>query len=342
MSSIDSTHDAIVSRLLGMRIFVTGASGFIGGHAVERFVRDGHEVLALARSPSSAAAVERLGARAVKGELGAVDPAALAGCDAVVHAAAFVSEWGTREQFWAANVEGTSQLLEAARQAGVRRFIHIGTEAALFDGRDLVDIDEDHPYPTRQRFLYSETKAEAERRVLAANGAGLTTIVLRPRLVWGPRDTSVRAAIVEAAKAGRFAWVGGGRALTSTVHVANLAHAIALALERGRGGQAYFIADDGTRTLREFLTAYLDAGGVALGSRQVPTPIARLAAAVVEGIWRLFRRTTPPPLTRFSAAMMGATITVRTDKARRELGYAPILTVDEGLRALRGAPPAAA
>lgn len=309
-----------------MKVFVTGASGFIGGHIVERLRRE-HEVVALARSASSEAAVRSLGAEPARGELGAVQIETLKGCDAVVHAAAFVGEWGTRQQFWSANVDGTSQLLEAAKSAGVRRFLHIGTEAALFDGDDLIDIDESQPYPTRQRFLYSETKAEAERRVLSAGDEAFTTISLRPRLVWGPRDTSVRTAIATAAKAGRFAWLRrrDGELSTSTTHVANLVHAVDLALTRGRSRQAYFIADDGTRSLRQFLTAYLAANGTALGDKAVPASVARAAAATVEGVWRLFGIQRPPPMTRFAASMMSASITVRTDKARAELGYVPAL-----------------
>src|SRR5262245_60615723 len=103
-----------------MRIFVTGASGFIGGHVTERLIVAGHEVVALARSARSKEAVERLGAEAAPGELGAVPVESLGGCDAVVHCAAYAEEWGTREQFWSANVEGTTQLLEAARAAGVK------------------------------------------------------------------------------------------------------------------------------------------------------------------------------------------------------------------------------
>src|SRR5690606_12896964 len=138
----------------------------VGGHAIEVLVAGGHELRAMARSDRSAALVEGFGATAVRCALDDVDATHLAGCDAVVHCAAFAEGWGTRAQFVEGNVEGTRRMLAAARAAGVRRFIHIGTEAVLFDGHDLIDVDEQHPYPVRQRFLYSETKAEAERLVL--------------------------------------------------------------------------------------------------------------------------------------------------------------------------------
>lgn len=316
-----------------MRVFVTGGSGFVGGHVIEGLVTRGHEVRAMSRSERSADAVRRFGASPVRSSLGAVEPAHLEGCDAIVHCAAFVEEWGTRARFWEANVEGTTQLLAAARQAGVRRFVHIGTEAALFDGHDLVSIDETAPYPARQRFLYSETKAEAERRVLAANGDAMTTLSLRPRLVWGPRDTSVLPAVLRMAEEGSWVWLDGGAHRTSSCHVLNLVHAVSLALEGGRGGEAYFIADDGELTLRDFIGRLAASEGVELGARSIPGWLARALAGAVEGAWRLFRVRRTPPMTRFAIAMMSATVTVSTSKARAELGYEPVIRVSDVLAA---------
>ncbi len=317
-----------------MRIFITGASGFVGGHTTEALLAAGHEVLAMARSDRSARAVSGFGATPVRCELGAVSAEHLQGIDAIVHCAAFVEEWGTREQFWRANVDGTTQLLAAAKAASVRRFIHIGTEAALFDGRELRDIDESCPYPTRQRFFYSESKAEAERRVLAANTSELYTISLRPRLIWGPRDTSVLPAILRMAATGSWTWLDGGRHITSTTHIANLVHAITLALHRGNGGEAYFIADAERSTIRSFLSQLVATQGVQLPERSMPGALARHAARTVEGIWRLLRIRRPPPMTLFAVSMMSRTITVRTDKAERALAYTPTMSLGQGLQEL--------
>jgi nucleoside-diphosphate-sugar epimerase len=316
-----------------VKVFVTGGSGFVGGHAIERLAKS-HEVHAMARSDRSADAVKRYGATPVRADLDNVEARHLEGCEAVVHAAAFVEEWGTREQFWQGNVEGTTRMLDVAKQAGVRRFVHIGTEAALFDGHDLVGVDERHPYPTKQRFLYSETKAEAERRVLAANSEGFVTIGLRPRLVWGPRDATILPAVLAMAKEGAFVWLDHGRAKSSTVHVFNVAAAIELALTKGVGGNAYFIADDGTRTIAEFLKALLATQGVTLTDRNLPGAIARPLASALEAGWRALGIKKKPPLTAFAVAMMSREITVDTSKAKRELGYVPVIDVEAGLASL--------
>ena len=320
-----------------MRVFVTGGSGFVGGHLIEALARAGHTVRALARSDASAQKVAGFGAEPVRGDLDDLNDGHVGDADVVYHAAAYVEEWGTREQFWKANVEGTERALLAAKHAGARRFIHVGTEAALFDGRDLIDIDESAPYPSPQRFLYSETKAEAERRVLAASSIGLTTLSIRPRLVWGPRDTSVLPTVLKRAAEGSFAWLDRGDYRTSTTHVANLAHALLLAATEGRGGRAYFVADPGERRMRDFLTALAATQGADLGTRSVPSKVARPLSQGVAWLWETLGIRRAPPLVPFSVFMMSSHVTVRVDRARAELGYQPVISVEEGLAAMAAA-----
>ncbi|MGH8179068.1 MAG: NAD-dependent epimerase/dehydratase family protein [Steroidobacter sp.] len=315
------------------RIFITGASGFVGGAIAAALART-HEVHAMSRSPASDASIKAVNATPVRCELGATPADVLSGCDAVIHCAAFVKQWGARKQFWATNVDGTSQLLNAARSAGVRRFIHMGTEAALFRGQDMSGVDEDYPYPRHTPFLYSETKAAAERAVLAANAPGFATISIRPRFVWGPGDQTILPALESMVRAGRFVWIDAGRAHSSTTHIDNLVHGVTLALERGSGGNAYFVTDEGTTTLREFITALLATRGLTPPDKSIPGWLARSLGAMTESVWRLTGRKSEPPLTRFAAAMMSRDCTIKTEKARRELGFAPIVSRTEALAAL--------
>src|ERR1700752_5036271 len=271
-----------------MEIFITGASGFIGG-AIAKALSTTHNVLGMSRSERSDKGLRAMGVNPVRCELGAVRPENLAGCEVIIHCAAFVKQWGTREEFWKTNVDGTAQLLQAARQAGARRFIHVGTEAALFHGQHMRDIDETYPYPASTPFLYPETKAEAEKLVLAANSPGFETISLRPRFVWGPSDQTILPVVKKMVKAGIYMWIDQGHVRTSTTHINNFVHAVTLALTHGRGGEAYFITDDSTTTVREFLTALLKTQGLTPPSTSIPSWLARSLGRFLEGVWKLLR-----------------------------------------------------
>lgn len=316
-----------------MRIFVTGASGFIGG-AIARELAAGHTVGAMSRSAASDDAIKRLGVEPVRCDLATLEPGAIPECDAVVHAAAYVESWGQREDYWQANVLGTDRVLAAARAAGAERFLHISTEAVLWRGQHLRDVDETHPYPDSTPYLYAETKAEAERRVLAANAEGFATIALRPRFVWGPGDRTLLPEIVKMVERGAFVWLDGGRARTSTTHIANLVRGAVLALENGRGGESYFVTDGEVTDFKSFLVKLLAANGVELPERSLPSWLARPAAALVEGTWRALRLRGEPPLVRHAVDLMCCDCILDDTKARRELGYEPVTSVAKGLAAL--------
>jgi len=319
-----------------MQIFITGASGFIGGAIARALAQtDGNEVLAMSRSERSDERIKELGATPVRCDLATLEEGEIPHCDAVVHCAAWVEPWGTREQTWKINVEGTTRCLAAARAAGARRFLHMSTEAVLWKGQDLVDIDEAAPYPDRTPYLYAETKAEAERIVRDANrDDGMQTTILRPRFVWGPGDQTLAPEITTMVEKGAFMWIDGGRARTSTTHIDNLVHGARLVLEKGRGGEIYFVTDGEVRSFRDFLPELMGAYGVDLGERSMPSAVARPAARLVEGIWRTLGLSSTPPLTRHAIDLMCCDCTLRTDKIEGELGYAPIISVEEGLRQL--------
>src|SRR5271155_1323050 len=261
-------------------VFITGGSGFIGGRLIERLRADGHEVRALARSPAAAERGRARGAGPVDGELAALAAmrAGAEGCELAFHAAATLGDWGKREDFERGNVQGTNNALRACAEAGVRRFVHVGTEAALLAGRPLVEVDETAPLRPDSPALYSSTKARAEQAVLAANRDGFETVVVRPRFVWGRGDTTLLPVIAEMVRTGRFAWIGGGRHRTSTTHIDNTVEGLVLGATRGRPGNAYFVTDGEPVVFREFVSELLAAPGVEAPSRSVPAPVARMLA----------------------------------------------------------------
>src|SRR5215213_8624228 len=203
--------------------FVTGGSGFIGGALIERLSREGWNVRALARSERAAERVRELGAEPVMGDL---DDLHVQGSEIAFHAAAKVEDFGDPADFERVNVQGTRNVVAACKAGGVRRLVHVGTEAALMAGQPLVNVDESAPLRPDSPALYSSSKARAEEIV---RGADLETVVVRPRFVWGRGDTTLLPALTEMVRSGRFRWIGGGRQLTATTHIDNTVEGLWLA-----------------------------------------------------------------------------------------------------------------
>ncbi|WP_141718014.1 NAD-dependent epimerase/dehydratase family protein [Nocardia altamirensis] len=325
------------------KVLVTGASGFLGGAIVRRLVRDGaNDVSILVRRTSNLADlgtdVDRV--QVVYGDL--TDQASLVqatnGVDIVIHSAARVDERGTREQFWNENVRATEQLLDAARRGGASRFVFISSPSALmdYDGGDQLDIDESVPYPRRYLNLYSETKAEAERAVLAANTTGFTTCALRPRAIWGAGDRSgpiVR--LLGRTGTGKLPDISFGRTVyASLCHVDNVVEAcVRAATSDAVGGKAYFLADAEKTNVWEFLASVATDLGYQPPTRKPNPKVINAVVAVLETVWRIPAVATrwSPPLSRYAVALMTRSATYDTSAATRDFGYQPIVDRDSGL-----------
>ena len=317
--------------------FVTGGSGFIGGRLVERLVTDGRPVRALARSEAAAERVAALGAEPVRGDIGdrtSLTDAA-SGCDVAFHLAAHLGEWGPWEEFERGNVEGTRNVLEACAEAGVRRFVHCGTEAALMAGEPLVNVDESAPLRPNSRAPYPATKARAEQAVRDANRDGFETVAVRPRFVWGRGDTTLLPEMVATVEAGKWAWVGGGANVTDTTHVDNVVEGLVLAAEKGAPGEAYFVTDGEPVVFREFVTALLETQGVQAPGRSIPAWSAAPLARIAETAWKVLSLKGDPPMTTFRSWLLTQECTIDISKARAELGYKPIVSHEQGLAELR-------
>lgn len=321
-------------------VFVTGGSGYIGRNLIRRLVRDGHRVVALARSPASAAKLESLGAHTVGGDI--LNPESLAkgmaGCDRLVHAAADTGHGAFEAGQHHTNLAGTRNVFTAARTAGIGRAVHVSTEAVLLDGQPLVMADETAPIPTRHAGSYSASKAAAERAAIDLNSPQCPVVAVRPRFVWGRDDTTALPQLAAAARSGKLVWIGGGRYLTSTAHIDNVVEGIVLSLEKGRGGEAYFITDGAPVEFRGFVSQLLEHAGIAPPEKTVPRSVVAALARVGDLLARLSRGRFHPPIGGQEYGTVGVEVTLSTAKAERELGYRPVITREAGIETVETFP----
>lgn len=316
-----------------MKIFITGGSGYVGRNLIPALIKRGDTVRALARSVVAGEVVEALGAEVIAGDLTNGDALryGMEGCDAVVHLAAFVAQWGDPLEFHRVNVTGTQRVIEACQLTAVPRLIHISTEAVLAQGKPMIHVDETAPYPRKPMGLYPLTKGLAEKKVIAANSDSLTTVVLRPRFIWGKDDTVLLPNMIDIADRGGWMWFNHGYYLTSTCHVDNVVEGILLALEKGDGGNSYFLTDGTPVEFRNFITEMFKTQGKTLPDRSIPRWLSRWVAIIGEFTVRRFNLDREPPLTRTTVALMSQEITVNDQKARDELGYQGTVSREHGM-----------
>lgn len=327
-----------------MRALVTGGGGFLGGAIARRLLEQGLAVRSFGRGDYPQ--LSALGVEVARGDLTDAEAVtrAVAGCEAVFHVGARVGFGGAPAEFRRANVDGTVNVIEACRRHGVARLVFTSSPAVVHAGGDLAGADESLPYATRQLAAYPATKAIAERMVLAANGADLATTALRPHLVWGPGDTHLVPGLLARARTGRLRFVGDGRALVDSTYIDNAVDAHLLAAERliGDGapaGRAYFVSNGEPRPVSDLVNAILRTAGMPEEHRTVPLPLAYAAGALFEVAWRLARRSDDPPITRFLARQLATAHWFDLTAARRDLGYSPRVSIDEGLARLAASDP---
>lgn len=315
-----------------MKIFVTGGSGFVGGHVIRKLIAEGNTLVAPARREESCVAIRALGASSSM--LNYADQAAVGmamdGCDAVVHIAAHLRMWGPWSDFMSSNVELTDAVVRAAKKRGVRRFVHIGAASVIMQAAaPIVQADESAPLTALRHLPYSATKALAEAHVLAAYAQGFRPVVLRPPFIWGPGDM-VDGELGDQVRRGQFAWIAKGDYPYATCHVYNLCHAISLALKSEVTG-AYFVTDDEKTSLRDFMIRRLIAAGLRPPRLSVPARLAWLAGWIMEKLWSTGRIGGDPPLTRELVRLIGYPFTLDISRAKAELGYSPQINISRGM-----------
>lgn len=315
-----------------MRVMVTGATGFLGRATVAALVRQGDVVRAVGRRANQLAKLSALGMEVVSADLrdaAAINTACL-GMDAVLHLGARSAPWGPASDFYADNVTGTEHVLTGCQQQGVRRIVYASSPSVVFDGRDHINIDETAPFPRRLMSVYSETKKQAEELVRSAGSSTLETVILRPKAIFGPGDTTLLPRIVEAARAGRLPRIGDGLNRVDLTYVDNVVDALLLSLRSpAAAGRTYFITNGESPLLWDVIATVLQRCGVAKPLRPVPFRVVSAVAGCLE-LQALFTRR-EPTLTRYTAAILARTQTYDITAARRDLGYVPRVSLAEGI-----------
>jgi nucleoside-diphosphate-sugar epimerase len=336
MSNERDNDDARPKIEAGQRLFLTGGSGYVGRNLIRHLVAQGVGVVALARSAQSAELVRSLGAVPFMGDLLSADlSAGITGCDWLVHAAADTNHGrGTAEQA-RTNRDGTRNVFEAARSCGIKRAVHISTESVLLDGKPLVNAREDHPFPRYPAGAYTRSKGEAERIALASAATGFAVMAIRPRMVWGRDDTTAMPQLVQMARDGQLAFIDGGHYRTSTTHIANLCEGVSLALERGDSGEVYFVTDGEPVAFRTMVSSLIATQGIEAPDKSVPRWLLRAMAGVGDVLSNLSGGRIAAPITLQAYATSAVEVTLDITKAREQLGYRPVITMEEGLAELR-------
>jgi nucleoside-diphosphate-sugar epimerase len=317
-----------------VKVFVTGGTGFIGGHVVRMLRERGDEVRALVRDARRGRELSNLGCELVVGSLTDLPSIrdGMEGCDAVIHGAA-VYEVGIPKSrhraMYEANVLGTENVLRAALDARVAKVVYISTVGAFGNTHGRV-VDESYRHPgTEFTSYYERTKYEAHRvaeRLIAEDG--LPCVIVQPGGVYGPDDHSVLGKQMNDFLAGRMPAIAFPDLGMNMVHVDDVAAGVLLALDAGKPGESYVLGGQIT-TMRELIEALAKVSGRRAPKRAVPTGLLRLMAPIGPAVGKVMRQ--PPNLRELVSSADGVTFWAKHDKAMAELGYSP-RGLEQGLR----------
>jgi len=319
-----------------MKALVTGGGGFLGTRICQMLRERGEEVVALGRNDYPH--LQRQDIPTIRADLrdGDAINQACQGMDVVFHAGAVAGVWGKRETFWDINVGGTRNVIAACRSNGVPRLVFTSSPSAVAGAEDCCNVSESIEYPKRFLAHYPETKAAAEKDVLAANDDHLQTVALRPHLVWGPGDPHLFPRVVSRAKKGRLMQIGDGTNLVDITFVDNAveAHLLACdALQKGAAcaGKPYFISQGEPVRLWSWLADVLRRADLPVPKRRISYKMAKRLGAFSEWSYGLLGIEKEPLLTRFVVAQMATSHYFDISAARSDLGYKARISTSDGI-----------
>ncbi len=329
-----------ITKLTGKRVLVTGGGGFLGKAIIEGLRAHTNRIRSLSRK--FYADLEALQVEQVQADLNDAEAVRQA-CrerDIVFHVAAKTGGmWGSVDGFHKTNVIGTANVITACRLQGVAYLIHTSSPSVIYDGdADLMGVNESVPYPPKYQTHYQKTKAEAEQLVVKACGNDLQAIILRPHLIWGPGDTHFAPRIIERAKALRQVGDGKNRIDTTYIDNAAIAHILAaekLMANKELSGRIYFISNGEPIYLWDMVNHILKAAGLQPVKKSIPRSLAYVIGAIMEWVYTGLRLRSEPRMTRFLANELSRSHWFDISAARRDLGYVPQVSLEDGIKQLK-------
>jgi 2-alkyl-3-oxoalkanoate reductase len=319
-----------------MRALVTGGGGFLGSGITNALLKKGYEVSVMGRGqyPLLPVSVKRL-----QGDIRDYDfvNSSLKTIDTVFHTAAIPGIWG--EEFFSVNVQGTENIISACQKNLVRKLVFTSSPSVVFGNASLEGVNESVPYPAKYLCDYPRTKALAEKMVLQANDTNLSTVAIRPHLIWGPGDPHLVPRLLEKARKGKLIQVGDGNNRVDIIYIDNavLAHlkaSEALEIDTKIAGKAYFVSDGEPVILWDWINQLLGQMGRPNVSRQISYKNAMKLGAFFEGVYGLIGIKRDPPMTRFLAAQLATSHYFDISRAKKDFGYEPLVSHEEGMRRL--------
>lgn len=321
------------------RVVVLGGSGFVGRALVRRLVSDGIETAVVARKEFPEA--ETLGVRVLSGDIGDADflKNSLAGYDTIIHLASKTGIWGDKNEYYATNVIGTQNVLDACRANNVAALVYASTPAVVYQKDDLCGVNERTPYARDFLCDYAWSKAIAEKMVLEANCDLLKTIALRPHLVWGPGDTNHIPPLLGQARCRQLKRIGDGHNLVDVTYIDNAVDAFVLAAKNLHGsasgaGKPYFISQGEPVNLWNWLNKFFRRLDVPVVEESIPFQKAYLMGMFMEKFFPFARIKREPCMTRFLAVQLAKSHWFSIENANRDLGYFPKVSTAEGINTI--------
>jgi len=328
---------------------VTGGCGFIGSHLVRKLLQLGYRVRILDKVKQNSEQLPNGLESFVYGDIRNLEDCLLAcnDVDCVFHMATMTELWGPPHLYQEVNVGGTENIIKACKQCNVAQLIYTSSSSVVMDGQDCQDGDETMSYPTRHLDTFSYSVCRAEQKIIAANGNKtkdglhrLLTCVLRPHFVFGPGDSHFMAQIIQKAKHGQLTHIiGEGHNLGDFTYIDNVVYAHVLASSKlssctAAQGQVYFVTNGEPIMFWSFIIKTMTMLGYSTPTKHISFNVAYVVACLMEFFYWLtgWLFGWKPVITRYMVVTMGCHQYFSHAKATQDLGYRPIVTLDEGIQ----------